>query len=180
MIGDLWRLTRGALNSEILDFLSRSAGRIPARPGATFGKHGDDVRRGDIQWIPSGDPSWEWLWKKLDGYMREANEATFGYDLGRMETIQLATYTPGDHYDWHIDTNLGSTNGNQRKLSLVVQLNSNCHPAGGLELDCCAPIPDLEPGDLVVFPSIMRHRVRPIEDGVRRSLTSWMLGPRWR
>jgi len=33
---------------------------------------------------------------------------------------------------------------------------------------------------VLIFPSWLQHRVRPVTRGIRHSLVSWVEGPRWR
>lgn len=35
-------------------------------------------------------------------------------------------------------------------------------------------------GDLIVFPSLLWHEVKPVTSGTRHSLVTWFNGPRWR
>ena len=35
-------------------------------------------------------------------------------------------------------------------------------------------------GSVIIFPSYLVHRVTPVSAGTRRSLVTWIEGPRWR
>ena len=78
--------------------------------------------------------------------------------------------------------------GKIRKLSVTVSLTDPKEYKGGeLEFDFRDKDPDKKPniracteilpkGSLVVFPSFVWHRVKPVTKGVRHSLVIWNLG----
>ena len=82
----------------------------------------------------------------------------------------------------------GQTKGKIRKLSVTVSLTDPKEYKGGeLEFDFRNLDPDKKPniracteilpkGSLVVFPSFVWHRVKPVTKGVRHSLVIWNLG----
>ena len=39
---------------------------------------------------------------------------------------------------------------------------------------------NIEPGDIIVFPSFTLHRILPITSNIRYSLVAWISGPPWR
>lgn len=71
-----------------------------------------------------------------------------------------------------------------RKLSVVVQLSEpDRYQGGDLQLERFVhPNPEelRSRGAMIVFPSILFHRVTPITKGERSSLVGWMEGPHWR
>ena len=38
----------------------------------------------------------------------------------------------------------------------------------------------VEPGNVIVFPSFLEHRVLPVTSNTRYSLVAWISGPPWR
>jgi PKHD-type hydroxylase len=71
------------------------------------------------------------------------------------------------------------------KLSVSLQLSDESEYEGG-ELQFLntgqnsmytAP---KERGTIIIFDSRVKHRVRPIKKGARKSLVAWMVGPRWK
>ena len=98
------------------------------------------------------------------------------------------------YYGWHCDSwtepykNMHSNfNGKVRKLSVSVSLNDSSQYSGGeLEFDFRNRDPGLKttvqceeiksPGTVVVFPSFLWHRVKPVTKGTRYSLVMWNLG----
>ncbi len=94
--------------------------------------------------------------------------------LARAEPLQLAEYSDGGEYGWHMDTGPGSAD--LRKLSASVQLSApEDYDGGDLEI-WGSPAIDRAQGTAVVFPSYQLHRVRPVTRGVRRSLVAWATG----
>ncbi len=133
-------------------------------------------RRSAVAWLQSS-PESAWVLRRLEA-LRAATP--FDVDIDGVEPLQVATYGPGDGYGWHID--LGPGPASRRKLSVSVLLSDRCDFVGGeLELGADRGVSaGLQRGDAVVFPSYLRHRVRPVESGERRSLVAWFTGPPWR
>ena len=114
----------------------------------------------------------------IQAYIIEANK-NWNYDIRRLEKVQMSQYGIGGHYDWHIDSKV-PVNNEQRKLSISILLNDNFE-GGGLELTSNKDENVLKyQGDIVVFPSFVRHKVLPITDGTRYSAVSWAYGPTFR
>jgi PKHD-type hydroxylase len=70
-------------------------------------------------------------------------------------------------------------------MSIVIQLTDPSEYEGGdFEIDSQYPqLPKeeiREKGSVLVFPSFIPHRVTPVTKGVRRSLVSWIEGPKFR
>ena len=71
----------------------------------------------------------------------------------------------------------------KRKLTVVVQLSDPADYAGGaLELwpDSATHTAPALRGTATIFPSFMLHRVTPVTEGTRWSLTLWAHGPSFR
>ena len=119
------------------------------------------------------------------------------YDLSFIESIQLTHYYEGDFYDWHLDTievpKMKNNIPHNRKVSATVFLNDPEEYEGGeLDLELRGPKNreseeeerfdsfKLPKGSIIVFPSYIWHRVRPVTSGVRKSLVLWIQGPSFR
>ena len=106
-------------------------------------------------------------------------------------------YKLNQYYDWHCDSwdkpyqNPGPDLGKIRKLSMTCQLTDGSEYQGGeLEFDFRNYDPHLRnkkthiiqakeilpKGSIVVFPSFVWHRVKPVTKGTRYSLVMWNLG----
>ena len=147
-------------------------------------------RKSDIVWMNDA-----WLYKEIHPFVRQANEeAGWNFDWDWSESCQFTIYKKGQYYDWHCDSwdkpyvEEGPTKGKIRKLSVTVTLTDPKEYKGGeLEFDFRSQEPDKKPnlrtcteilpkGSLVVFPSFVWHRVKPVTKGERNSLVIWNLG----
>ena len=134
-----------------------------------------------------------WIYKEIQPYVNTANKnAGWNFNWDWSESCQFTKYKPGQYYDWHCDSwegvykEKGPTNGKVRKLSVTVSLSDEKDYEGGelefqfrnqdnpKKIRICNDI--LPKGSLVVFPSFVWHRVKPIKKGVRYSLVVWNLG----
>ena len=90
-----------------------------------------------------------------------------------IETFQFTKYEVGDYFDWHTDSN--NTTFKDRFYTIVIQLNEN-YEGGYFELMVDNEKTKMEfgVGNLCIFPSNILHRVKPIENGIRYSLVSWL------
>ena len=136
-----------------------------------------------------------WIYKEIQPYVKLANNlAGWNFDWDYSESCQFTIYKKKQYYDWHCDSwdkpynEDGPTKGKIRKLSVTVSLTDPQEYKGGeLEFDFRNEDPDKKPairscteilpkGSLVVFPSFVWHRVKPVTKGVRYSLVIWNLG----
>ena len=136
-----------------------------------------------------------WIYKEIQPYVSMANtNAGWNFIWDWSESCQFTKYKKGQYYDWHCDSwnkpyvKEGPTKGKIRKLSVPLTLSDpKTYKGGELEFDFKQHDPDQksEPkickeivpkGSLVVFPSFVWHRVKPVTKGVRYSLVMWNLG----
>jgi len=121
-----------------------------------------------------------WLYKKLQNAAISANKQ-YQFDIsGFHEGLQVAEYTQGGHFDWHLD--IGTETELARKLSVSVQLCDGNDYTGG-DLEFLAVENQRIPrglGDIIVFPAFLAHRVTPVTRGVRWSLVAWVHGAEFR
>ena len=148
------------------------------------------TRNSNIVWMDD-----RWIYKEIQPYVHEANKnAGWNFDWDFSESCQFTIYKKGQYYDWHCDSwdkpymEEGPTKGKIRKLSVTVTLTDPKEYKGGeLEFDFRNLDPDKKPniracteilpkGSLVVFPSFVWHRVKPVTKGERNSLVIWNLG----
>ena len=160
-------------------------GMVPIKGTPTTDQHGKktlgkdekfrlkQIRNSDIVWLKDN-----WIYRHVHPFIREANEKA------------------GWYYDWHCDAHTtvyedGHYTGMGRKLSVTCQLTDSSEYEGGeLEFDYRNYSPNkrdelthvikakkiLKKGSIVVFPSFVWHRVRPVTKGTRYSLVVWNLG----
>ena len=153
-------------------------------------------RNSSIVWLDEG-----WIYKEIQPYVHEANErAGWNFNWERTENVQFTKYKLNQYYDWHCDSwdkpydrkdPNHPEHGRIRKLSMTCQLTDGSEYKGGeLEFDFrnydphmrdeskhriqCKEI--LPKGSIIVFPSFVWHRVKPVTSGTRYSLVVWHLG----
>jgi PKHD-type hydroxylase len=109
-------------------------------------------------------------------------ECKWDYEINGRESIQFAKYETNQHYNWHTDTFTLSGKDTDRKLTAVLLLNDPSEFEGGeFQVKLYSPYTaPLQKGSIIVFPSILEHRVTPVTSGVRYSATMWFHGPRFR
>ena len=151
-------------------------------------------RKSDLVWLDAN-----WIYKELHPYVHQANQkAGWNFNWERSEVCQFTKYKLNQYYDWHCDSwDKPYSNpkkpeyGMIRKLSMTCQLTDGSEYKGGeLEFDFrnydphmrdeskhriqCKEI--LPKGSIIVFPSFVWHRVKPVTAGTRYSLVVWHLG----
>ena len=135
-----------------------------------------------------------WLYDLIQPYFLSANKfAGWNFDINWVEQVQFAQYTKDQHYDWHCDSGVELNDdvasqgyGKIRKLSIVISLSDPKDYEGGdfefqfrsLKDPTITKIAsELKPmGSVLVFPSYIWHRVKPITKGLRYSLVTWVRG----
>ena len=123
-----------------------------------------------------------WLKDKIEFIVKVANQKTFNYDLNsQLEPIKVLKYKVDDKYDWHPDFGRGEES--IRKLSIIVQLSdSNEYEGGDLEFGLTTKENNTflkgtrKKGTIIIFNSMLIHRIRPVKLGVRYSLLTWAHG----
>ena len=147
-------------------------------------------RKSNIVWMD--DP---WIYKEIQPYVNTANiNAGWNFQWDRSESCQFTKYKLNQFYDWHCDSWVkpydkpeSPDHGKIRKLSVTVSLSDDTDYEGGdFEFDfrntdsgsnqprLCKEI--RPKGSVVVFPSFVWHRVKPVTSGTRYSLVIWNLG----
>jgi PKHD-type hydroxylase len=149
------------------------------------------VRDSNVAWLND-----RWIYNEIQPYIHQANKlAGWNFDWDWSESCQFTKYKLNQFYDWHSDSwhtpyndiNNQNTHGKIRKLSVTCSLSDpNDYKGGELEFDFrnkengkpvikkCIEI--LPRGSIVVFPSFVWHRVKPVTKGTRYSLVIWNLG----
>ena len=151
-------------------------------------------RNSDVVWLNE-----TWIYKEILPYVNIANKsAGWNFQWERSEDIQFTKYKLNQHYDWHCDSwkepyNMPNTfrHNKIRKLSMTCQLTDGSEYKGGeLEFDNRDYDPPmrneaqhvikakeiLPKGSIIVFPSFVWHRVKPVTKGCRYSLVLWNIG----
>jgi len=152
-------------------------------------------RNSNIVWLSDS-----WIYKEIHPFIHQANKlAGWNFDWDFSEACQFTKYKLNQFYDWHCDSfeepysdpNNKNYFGKIRKLSVTCQLSDGSDYEGGeLEFDYRQYDPHmrdeskhlikateiLSKGSIIVFPSFVWHRVKPVTKGTRYSLVLWNLG----
>ena len=148
-------------------------------------------RDSNIVWLND-----RWIYKEIQPFIHQANRlAGWNFDWDFSESCQFTKYKLNQFYDWHCDCweapyankDNPDTFGKIRKLSVTCSLSApEDYEGGELEFDFRNMDPDkqsvrkcaeIKPrGSIVVFPSHVWHRVKPVTKGTRYSLVIWNLG----
>lgn len=135
----------------------------------------------------------KWLYDLLFPYVNEANElGRWKFIFDWAEPIQFTKYRKNQHYDWHNDSGVGKdfrnikSHGKIRKLSLVASLSDpKDYEGGDFQFQFRNSIDPTQEetavqlkskGSIIVFPSYIWHKVKPITKGTRYSIVMWTSG----
>jgi PKHD-type hydroxylase len=141
----------------------------------------DDLRKSDLMFLEPG-PDTDWIYDRLGQAVLQANSNRFKFDIKGFQTqLQLARYSDGGFFDWHLDFGAGDIS--DRKLSITVQLSKpEDYEGGELQFMINQNVIDAsrDQGTAVIFPSFGMHRVMPVTKGERFSIVGWISGPPYR
>ena len=152
-------------------------------------------RNSNIVWLNE-----RWLYRYIHHYVYVANyNSGWNYQWSVSENAQFTKYKLNQFYDWHCDSwkePYSDKEGNQlqgkiRKLSITCSLSDPKDYKGGefefrFQNDKEGEIVDqvcteiMPKGSIVVFPSFIYHRVKPVTEGTRYSLVMWNCGEPWK
>jgi len=158
------------------------AGRSEPRRDAEVGNdsgptYDTETRTSHISWIPfSKMPE---MYKDIERYMKQTNGNHFGFEgMQLTEFAQYTEYPEGGFYDWHIDNDIEcSKEPPVRKISMTCLLSpENEFEGGDLELVTEGKSTKIKQGHAMFFASFIRHRVKPVVRGNRKSLVMWFGG----
>ena len=160
------------------------------------------LRKSDVVWMDD-----TWIYREIQPYIQEANKAAgWNFDWDFTEECQFTIYKENQFYDWNNDSTAVpydspedlNHHGKIRKLSVTISLSDESDYEGGeFEFDFrnqdkhdnehlkleerFRSVPQIKPkGSVVVFPSFVWHRVKPITSGTRYSLVLWNIGKPFR
>lgn len=184
-----WQMWNQALGPEYCDYIVAQSLKHPATGGmigkvVESAKAAPEVRVSTLRWLAVDGEDRD-IAEQLMWFCKRSNLAAFGLDIDMLFEIQFTEYrgAEGGKYDWHQDVQWDNDAPYDRKLSIIVQLSNPDEYTGGefefFGLD--SPGADFRNrGSVLVFPSFLHHRVLPVTSGVRHSLVSWVVGPKFR
>ena len=169
----------------------------------TYNKNMSEKNLKDLKKTRDSNVTWmegSWIYKEIHPYIHRANvNAGWNFDWDWSEPCQFTKYNLNQHYDWHKDgwtkpynaPNDLTRHNKIRKLSVTVSLsNPKDYEGGELELNNNSmetkkknkfiKFNNVPKGSVIVFPSFVEHRVKPVTRGKRYSLVIWSLGRSFR
>ena len=155
----------------------RNDAQVGSKEGTKGGIMDTKTRTSHISWIPfkkMGD-----MYKDIERIMLATNGNHFGFDGMKLtEMAQYTEYPEGGFYDWHVDNHVNCKEQPPiRKISMTCLLSpENEFEGGDLELVKEGQSVKLKQGQAIFFASFVRHRVKPVTRGNRKSLVMWFGG----
>jgi len=162
------------------------AGRAEPRNDASVGNTDKKIKEGvidtetrtsHISWIPF--KKMNDMYKDIERIMKTTNGNHFGFNgMTITEMAQYTEYPEGGFYDWHVDNDVNFIHEPPvRKISMTCLLSPESEFEGGdLELMKEGKVAKLKQGHAIFFASFIRHRVKPVIRGNRKSLVMWFGG----
>ena len=133
-----------------------------------------------VQW----NKSKEYLFK-IEDLAHMTNENYFGFNINRYHEFSTVNYneysSEQQEYGWHAD-GFKLEKQSDIKLTVIVNISTESYTGGELQffLNNERTIHDMNaPGTMIVFPSWIQHRVTPVTSGIRKSLSFWLIGPKF-
>jgi len=164
-----------------------NAGRNEPRQDASVGAGNKGIKGGlvdtktrtsHISWIPF--KKMPEMYKDIEKIMKTTNGNHFGFNgMTLTEYAQYTEYPEGGFYDWHVDNDVNCSHEPPvRKISMTCLLSPESEFEGGdLELISEGKTIKIKQGHAIFFASFIRHRVKPVTQGTRKSLVMWFGGP---
>ena len=161
---------------EILSFTNSSfkQGKIAENSGLVN-------RKSKVVWINNVD-----ICRKVFNIAKKINKkANWNLNITNIEPLQYSEYKENDEYGWHIDKhNVPYSDGRVRKISFSIFLNDD-YVGGEFDIEIYGPsrkkrymtIKKENDKNIFFFQSDMWHRVRPVKQGIKKSIVGWVLGP---
>jgi PKHD-type hydroxylase len=188
----------GAFDSVELGNINRFMDQIEYDQASTVGEfyNGVTYEQKDLPRISrtrfvSPTDEFQWIFDRINNVVSHMNDRHYGFDLYGFDHLQLTEYhgNDGGKYEWHMDTMLGDVPDNiihMRKLSAVLLLSEPGVDFEGGEFQINYgeekyPMElEFKKGRMIIFPSFLIHRVTPVTRGIRRSMVTWIEGPKFR
>lgn len=170
--------------TEIQEIIDMGQRLTPSSGELENGVSNRSLRDCKLSWIQVDDTSTK-LFRKLSDIINSLNSQFYKYDLTEMEDLQYTEYN-SEHKNFYTSHSDDGYKFNLfRKLSVSVQLSNPAEYQGGdltfyrntLSEFTIAP---KEAGTVIVFPSFVIHEVTPVTAGIRKSLVTWVNGPRFK
>jgi PKHD-type hydroxylase len=144
-------------------------------------------------WISNPNSDTLWIYERLNQTIEKHNDYVFNLDLSGIPYIQYTEYLPGGHHDFHMDLAMDvpynidyKINEFFRKLTVVVLLTAPEVDFGGgefqlnISMERTPLTAPMVKGSVLIFPSFLLHKVNPVLWGLRKTLVTWVIGPKFK
>lgn len=113
-----------------------------------------------------------------------ANRENFGFHLypqTHIDHLFYNVYQPGDTYDFHMDAIFEKNAVSDIKLTALLNISDTEYEGGELQLNTgtVITIHEFKPGNAIIFPSYLLHRVAPVIHGTRTTIAMFCCGPKF-
>jgi PKHD-type hydroxylase len=160
----------------------------------------EKYRLSDVIFFPQ-DEDTKWIYEPLEKLIDEVKTKNWRtFKLDKFQDLQYTIYDKiGGKYDWHCDTGQSLSGMERRLLSITVQLTDPATYSGGEFQIVESMVSDINKvvygqspeetaandkiktiipprGSVIIFPSVISHRVCAMKSGTRKSLVGWMNG----
>lgn len=126
------------------------------------------------------------LLERLYNCALEANFNNFGYNLYPLSSAKLMNYNiynakQKSTYNWHSDGEFNNPY-TDAKLTVLLNISEKSYKGGELwlKVSTATKVVQLnEPGSIVVFTAWQSHKVTPVTEGERKTVSLWLQGPKF-
>lgn len=137
-----------------------------------------EIRKSEIIFFNPDTELWVF---NIIGTIAEWANAFYHFNIEKIGNAQYTEYDESyeGYYDWHIDSFPLKSQELQRKLSITIQLSDSKDYEGGdfiLDVEPGSDYDIRKKGTAIIFPSYLRHTIKPVTKGKRKSLVSWVEG----
>ena len=115
----------------------------------------------------------------LTGIGLNANQSSWKFNVTHSNQVEYLKYDKEGHFNAHMDTFLEQVDSQStRKLSVLLICNDDFEGGKFYFYTSKDKIyPPQKKGDVIIFPSFIKHGVEPVTSGIRRSIITWVVGP---
>lgn len=185
---------RGFFSAEECDMICNLCSNLILGEGGLFsGEDRYQTRKAKTAFITQPDPTNQWIYDKFNTLIGYYNDTLFAFDLTGYDYLQYAEYDIEGKHNFHMDIALNAppvidyrTNEHLRKLTLVLMLNQQGvdFEGGDFQVNLSEErLPEtvhMNKGNVLLLPSFLLHRVTPVTSGLRKTLVTWVIGPKFR
>lgn len=188
-----WCYFRSAASTELCEKIISSVQSLPVTEAEVGSQNASEntvrdvnVRRTKIRFIPN-QSQYSFVFDLFWKHAQLANDHWFNVQFSKLDYLQFAEYHSNERAEYREHHDVFWMNNDpkyHRKLSGILQLSDpSTYTGGNIEMTEAIHKPDASDlrtqGTLLFFPSMMRHQVTPVTQGVRYSVTAWFDGNKW-